>query len=149
MRSLAQSSAAVLRCSPLSDPTNAAADLLEARERRAAGYGAFKIKVGLSSPQADAERTRQICRVLQGRPATASSRPTPIRVFPSTRRSLYVRAVADCGLDFFEQPVDAHDLPGWRASPPRPKYSIGADEGIHSCDDIERHHARRPPRASA
>ena len=37
---------------------DAAADLREAQARYAAGYRAFKIKVGLASPEADAERTR-------------------------------------------------------------------------------------------
>jgi L-alanine-DL-glutamate epimerase-like enolase superfamily enzyme len=39
------------------------ADLRDAEARYAAGYRAFKIKVGLATPQADAERTRRICAV--------------------------------------------------------------------------------------
>ena len=33
--------------------------------------------------------------------------------------------------------------PAWRESPRRAACSIGADEGIHSKDDIERHHAAK------
>ena len=39
-----------------------AADLREAEARYAAGYRAFKIKVGLAAPQADAERTASYAR---------------------------------------------------------------------------------------
>ena len=44
---------------------DAAADLREAQARYAAGYRAFKIKVGLASPEADAERTRIVCAALK------------------------------------------------------------------------------------
>jgi muconate cycloisomerase len=55
----------------------------------------------------------------------------------------YVRAVAGCGLDFFEQPVAAHDLDGMAAvAAAAGGIAIGADEGIHGLDDIRRHHAR-------
>ena len=43
-----------------------AADLREAKERWAAGYRAFKIKVGLRTASADAERTRAVCLTLKG-----------------------------------------------------------------------------------
>jgi muconate cycloisomerase len=119
---------------------NTAADMLEARERRVAGYVAFKIKVGLSSPQADAERTRQICRVLRETGDCLVSADAN-QGFSVDEALLYVRAVADCGLDFFEQPVDAHDLPGMARVVAATEILLGADEGIHSCDDIERHHA--------
>ena len=45
---------------------DAAADMREAQDRFAAGYRAFKIKVGIASAQADAERTRAICVALKG-----------------------------------------------------------------------------------
>jgi muconate cycloisomerase len=54
-----------------------------------------------------------------------------------------VRAVADCGLGFFEQPVPAHDLAGMARVAAASRVPIGADEGIHSPDDIERHHAAK------
>jgi muconate cycloisomerase len=52
----------------------------------------------------------------------------------------YVRAIGDCGLGFFEQPVPAHDLSGMARVAAASRVPIGADEGIHSRDDIERHH---------
>ena len=58
----------------------------------------------------------------------------------------YVRAVGECGLDFFEQPVPAHDLAGMARVAAASGIMIGADEGIHSRDDIERHHERNAAR---
>ena len=47
------------------------------------------------------------------------------------------------GLGFFEQPVPAHDLAGMARVAAASRVLIGADEGIHSQDDIERHHAAK------
>jgi L-alanine-DL-glutamate epimerase-like enolase superfamily enzyme len=58
----------------------------------------------------------------------------------------YVRAVNGSGLDFFEQPVMADDLAGMAAVAAATKIAIGADEGIHSLEDIRRHHERKAAR---
>ena len=59
----------------------------------------------------------------------------------------YVRAVKGCGLDFFEQPVEASDLAGMAAvAAAATEIAIGADEGIHSLADIKRHHERKAAR---
>src|SRR5205807_2570180 len=59
----------------------------------------------------------------------------------------YVRAVADAGLDFFEQPVPADDLAGMAAvAAAAGTIATGADEGIHSLEDIRRHHERKAAR---
>jgi muconate cycloisomerase len=58
----------------------------------------------------------------------------------------FVRAIGDCGLDFFEQPVRANDLDGMSRIAAATKVPIGADEGIHSLDDIVRHHERKAAR---
>ena len=57
-----------------------------------------------------------------------------------------MRGIGDCGLDFFEQPVSAHDLDGMSRIAAATKVPIGADEGIHSLDDIVRHHERKAAR---
>lgn len=44
---------------------------------------------------------------------------------------------------FLEQPVAAHDLDGMARIAAASRVPIGADEGIHSLDDIRRHHARK------
>ena len=55
-----------------------------------------------------------------------------------------MRAVKGCGLDFFEQPVEADDLAGMAAvAAAAPEIAIGADEGLHSLADISRHHERQ------
>ena len=138
---------------------DAAADLHEAQARYAEGYRAFKIKVGLASPEADAERTRVVCAALK-----AHSREHGGKEFGgeclvssdanqgySTDAALrYVQAVADCGLDFFEQPVAAHDLGGMaRIAAAAPGIWIGADEGIHSAADIARHHDLKAARGAS
>ena len=58
---------------------------------------------------------------------------------------MYARSRAR-GLDFFEQPVEAHDLVGMASVAAATKIAIGADEGIHSLDDIARHHERKAAR---
>jgi L-alanine-DL-glutamate epimerase-like enolase superfamily enzyme len=116
-----------------------ASDLHEAGAKKAAGFAAFKIKVGIDRPLVDAERTRRICQVL-GRDALISSDAN--QGFSPDEAVQYVRAVADAGLDFFEQPVPADDLAGMAAVAAAGTIAIGADEGIHSLDDIRRHHER-------
>jgi muconate cycloisomerase len=122
--------------------TDQAADLDEARERWATGYRAFKIKVGLAAPEADAARTRAICRLLktQGEPCLVSADAN--QGFSVDEALRYVAGLDDSGLDFFEQPVRAENLDGMARVAAASKAAIGADEGIHSLDDIERHHAR-------
>ena len=122
---------------------DAAADVREAEQRWAAGYRAFKIKVGLSSPAADAERTQQICTALKKQGETCLVSADANQGFAVDDALRYVRAVADCGLDFFEQPVAARDLDGMARVAASSRVAIGADEGIHSRADIERHHARK------
>ena len=122
-----------------------AADLREAEMRWAAGYRAFKIKVGLGSAAADAERTAQVCKALKrGGDCLVSADAN--QGFSVDEGLCFVRGIADCGLDFFEQPVGAHDLAGMTQIAAASGVRIGADEGIHSLDDIERHHARKAAR---
>jgi muconate cycloisomerase len=115
-----------------------ASDLREAERKKADGYVAFKIKVGIDAPLIDGERTRRLCRLL-GRDALISSDAN--QGWSADQAVQYVRAVADAGLDFFEQPVAADDLAGMAAvAAAAGNIAIGADEGIHSLDDIRRHH---------
>jgi muconate cycloisomerase len=128
---------------------DAAADLREAQARWNAGYRAFKIKVGLGSPEADAVRTMMLCQALKGQ---AQSGETCLvsadanQGFPVDGALTFIRGIGDCGLDFFEQPTSAHDLDGMSQIAAATKVPIGADEGIHSLDDIVRHHERHAAR---
>lgn len=122
--------------------TDQAGDLREARERWAAGYRAFKIKVGLAPPEVDAARTAAVCRWLKGQGEACLVSADANQGFSVDDALRYVAGVGDCGLDFFEQPVRAENLDGMARVAGASKIPIGADEGIHSLADIERHHAR-------
>jgi L-alanine-DL-glutamate epimerase-like enolase superfamily enzyme len=148
---------------------DAAADLREAQARWNAGYRAFKIKVGLGSPEADAVRTMMLCQALRGQAlegqalegqalegqALEGQAQGGARCLISADANqgfsvdgalTFVRGIGDCGLDFFEQPVSAHDLDGMSRVAAATKVPVGADEGIHSLDDIARHHERKAAR---
>jgi L-alanine-DL-glutamate epimerase-like enolase superfamily enzyme len=121
-----------------------ASDLREAERKKADGYVAFKIKVGIDAPLVDGERTRSVCQLI-GPDALISSDAN--QGWSMEEAVQYVRAVADAGLDFFEQPVQADDLAGMAAvAAAAGDIAIGADEGIHSLEDIRRHHERRAAR---
>lgn len=117
-----------------------ASDLREAERKRADGYSAFKIKVGIDRPLIDGERTRRVCEIL-GREALISSDAN--QGWSVDEAVQYVRAVADAGLDFFEQPVHADNIDGMAAvAAAAADIAIGADESIHSLADIRRYHER-------
>jgi L-alanine-DL-glutamate epimerase-like enolase superfamily enzyme len=118
-------------------------DLRDAEKKKAAGFTAYKIKVGIDTPENDAARTRAICKVLGGGLLISADANQGY----STEQAIdYVHAVNGAGLDFFEQPVIGHDLTGMAAVAAATDIAIGADEGIHSLDDIRRHHERKAAR---
>ena len=119
-------------------------DLQDAAKKKAAGFTAYKIKVGIDSAAKDAARTRAICEVLgPGLLISADAN----QGFTVDEAIAYARAVGGCGLDFFEQPVMADNLAGMAAvAAVDPVIAVGADEGIHSLDDIRRHHERHAAR---
>jgi len=117
----------------------AAADVADAQRGRADGYVAFKIKVGVAGPREDAERTRRICEALAGNAslllcADANQGWTPDQAVE------YVRAVENTTLAYFEQPVSAHDIEGMAQVARASRIPIGCDEGLHSLEDLKRHH---------
>jgi muconate cycloisomerase len=119
-------------------------DLRDAEKKKAAGFTAYKIKVGIDSAENDAARTRAICWLLGGGLLISSDAN---QGFSTEQAVAYVRAVKGCGLDFFEQPVEASDLSGMAAvAAVDASIAIGADEGIHSLADIARHHERKAAR---
>ena len=116
-------------------------DLREAEEKKAQGYAAFKIKVGIDEPLVEAERTRRICAVI-GRGALISADAN--QGWSAEGAVQYVRALASAGLDFFEQPVRADDIAGMAAvAAAAGDIAIGADESIHTLEDLQRLHERR------
>ena len=118
-------------------------DLRDAEKKKAAGFTAYKIKVGIGAPENDAARTRDICKVLgSGMLISADAN----QGFTTEQALTYVRAVKGSGLDFFEQPVEASDLAGMASVAAATDIAVGADEGIHSLEDIQRHHERKAAR---
>jgi L-alanine-DL-glutamate epimerase-like enolase superfamily enzyme len=121
-------------------------DLRDAEMKKADGVTAYKIKVGIDTPENDAARTRAICKTLgSGLLISADAN----QGYSTADAIKYMRAVEGCGLDFFEQPVEAHDLAGMSAVAAATKISIGADEGIHSLADIQRHHDAKAARGGS
>lgn len=116
------------------------ADLREAATRRAAGYIAYKIKVGVNPPDIDAARTASICDVLGSGLLVSADANQGWTTEDGVR---YSRAVAHTALAFLEQPVAADDLDGMARVAAASPIPVAADEGIHSLDDIRRHHNRR------
>ena len=121
-------------------------DIEEARTKRAAGFVAYKIKVGVDHPLIDAARTRRICDVLgKGHLKCADAN----QGYSVAQAIAYVKAVANSALDFFEQPVAAHDLAGMTQVAAATRIPIGFDEGLHSVDDLVRHHEARAARGAS
>lgn len=118
-------------------------DLQDAARKRQQRFALFKIKVGVDAPLADAARTRAICEVL-GSDCMISADAN--QGFGRQDAITFVRAVAGSGLGFLEQPVAADDLAAMSAVAAATPIAIGADEGIHSPEDIRRHHAARAAR---
>ena len=116
-----------------------AADIDDAKRGQAEGHVAFKIKVGVADPREDAERTRKICEALNGNGdllicADANQGWTPDQAIT------YVRAIENTALAYFEQPVSGHDIEGMAKVARASRVKIGCDEGLHSLDDLKRHH---------
>lgn len=116
---------------------NIDADIEEAGRRKAEGYVAFKIKVGVADPLEDAKRTRRICDVLgRGMLICADAN----QGWSVEQAIAYVQAVADTTLEFFEQPVAGDDIKGMARVARASRIRIGFDEGLHGMDDLRRHH---------
>ncbi len=113
-------------------------DLREAAAQAAAGFVAYKIKVGAHDARADAERTARICEVLgTGKLISADAN----QGWTPEQAVAFVRAAESTSLDFLEQPVRGADLEGMARVAAASRIPIGVDEGVHSLADIERHHA--------
>ena len=126
--------------------SNTETDIAEAQRSKALGYVAFKVKVGTGDPLVDAESTRRVCEAL----GPGVLRCSDANQGWSVDQALdYVRALEGSGLDFFEQPVMADDLEGMAKIAAATDIAIGCDEGVHSSDDLKRHHDARAARGAS
>lgn len=112
-------------------------DLEEAARSKAEGYVAYKIKVGVADPRADAARTRAVCDVLGPDVLICADANQAWSVDDAVT---YVQAVADTSLAFFEQPVAAADVAGMARVARATRVPISVDEGLHSLADLRAHH---------
>lgn len=113
-------------------------DITETRKRLAEGYVAIKIKVGVASPEADAERARAICAVTGDDVLVCADAN---QAWSPEEAIRFVNGIADTRIEFFEQPVAGHDLVGMARVAAASRVKISIDEGLHSIEDLRRHHA--------
>jgi muconate cycloisomerase len=117
------------------------ADIAEARVKAGEGFLAYKVKVGVKAPDAgyarDLERAGEIRRALGGEVRISADANGGYGREEAIAFACGARAA---GLDFFEQPVGGDDLEAMQAVVDSTDIPIGADEGIHSIRDLERHH---------
>ena len=118
-------------------------DVAEALAKRAAGFVAYKIKVGVGDPLDDALRTRKVCAAL-GKGLLISADAN--QGYSFEQALAYVKAVDGAGLDFFEQPIAGHDIDGMANIAAATGIPIGFDEGLHGMEDLMQHHQRKAAR---
>jgi|LauGreDrversion4_2_1035121.scaffolds.fasta_scaffold06731_6 muconate cycloisomerase len=113
-------------------------DIAETQKRLADGYVAIKIKVGVASPEADAERARAICATVKDDKVLICTDAN--QAWTPDEAIRFVRGIADTRIEFFEQPVAGHDVAGMALVAAASRVKIGVDEGLHSMDDLQQHH---------
>jgi len=113
-------------------------DIAETQKRLADGYVAIKIKVGVASPEADAERARAICAMVKDDKVLICTDAN--QAWTPDEAIRFVRGIADTRIEFFEQPVAGHDVAGMARVAAASRVKIGVDEGLHSMDDLQQHH---------
>jgi muconate cycloisomerase len=108
-----------------------------ARKRRDEGYIAFKVKVGMNEPSHDLDRSRTTRQVVgDGVHVSADAN----QGFSPDDAVEFARGAGEAGLDFFEQPVMGPDIASMQKCAKVCSVPIAADEGLHSIEDIQRHH---------
>ncbi len=112
-------------------------DVAEAGERAAAGVSHMKIKVGGKPVKDDIERTLAIREAVNGGVQLSAD----CNQGWTREEALEYAAAASEALDFLEQPVMGHDVETMAEIAAASACPVGADEGLHSFDDVRKHHA--------
>jgi muconate cycloisomerase len=110
-------------------------DVADARQKHAQGFGFFKLKIGTKPVEAEIAATLTLRRAMGALPLCADANCG--LSFADARR--YVEGAREADLMFVEQPLAHDDLDGLSRLTQLSPIPIGADEGIHSLADIERH----------
>jgi L-alanine-DL-glutamate epimerase-like enolase superfamily enzyme len=113
------------------------ADFAEAADKKAAGFVAYKIKVGVVGLREDIRRTIGICERLGDGMLISADANQGYSVAEAVE---YVRAVERTPLAFFEQPVRENDFTGLAQIARASRIPIGVDEGLHAPLYIRLHH---------
>jgi muconate cycloisomerase len=116
-------------------------DIAETQKRLADGYVAIKIKVGVASPEADAERARAVAASVKDDKVLICTDAN--QAWTPDEAIRFVQGISDTRIEFLEQPVAAHDVAGMARVAAASRVAIGVDEGLHSLDDLRRHHAMK------
>lgn len=112
------------------------AEITNAKQQADKGFKAFKVKVGVNSPERDLERAHAIRTALgDGVQISADAN----QGYTRDDALVFAAGAEQAGLDFMEQLVDGHDLESMALCVQQSSVPVGADEGIHSMADI-RHH---------
>jgi muconate cycloisomerase len=113
------------------------ADVEAAKRMTAEGFIAFKVKIGGSAPEADLERAAAVRAALGKGPHISADAN---QGYTRDKALVFARGAEAAGLDFLEQPVAWKDVDGMAMVAAATQVPIGTDEGVHSLEDIERHH---------
>ena len=123
---------------------NRATDLADARAKADEGYQAYKVKVGVAGPAGRVSRDLERCAEIRaelGPDARISADAN--QGYRREEGVEFAESAEGAGLDFLEQPIHGADLEGMQAIVAAGPVLVGADEGIHSIGDIERHHSMK------
>ncbi|TMG81858.1 MAG: hypothetical protein E6H77_00130 [Betaproteobacteria bacterium] len=113
-------------------------DIAEGQLMSAQGYRAFKLKVGIAAPEPDGVRTVAISSEVKNAELLCADANQGWSTAEAIR---YLEVAGSARLAFLEQPVAAADLAGMAQVAAASGLPIAFDEGVHSLDDIRRHHA--------
>jgi muconate cycloisomerase len=113
------------------------ADVEAAKRMTADGFVAFKVKIGGGAPEADLERATAVRAAIGKGPRISADAN---QGYTRENALVFAAGAMAAGLDFVEQPVAWKDVDGMAMVAAATTVPIGTDEGVHSLEDIERHH---------
>lgn len=111
-----------------------AQDAADAEARLREGFRSFKLKIGSKTIEGDIEAAHAVRKAI-GPGAKLCADANGGLTLEAARR--FVTEAAEADIQFLEQPLPPHALGGMAALQALGIMPIGADEGIHSVEDVE------------